>query len=84
VARGDELARIETIKVDLELASPCDGLTVANNPALAAQPELINSDPYGAGWLLEMQPASWPVPGLLAAADYLALMQRQLAAGDGQ
>ena len=37
------------------------------NGALADGPELINQDPYGAGWLAELRPAAWPAPGLLDA-----------------
>ena len=45
----DELAALETIKIDLVIPAPVGGRMVAVNAALAANPELINSDPYGAG-----------------------------------
>jgi glycine cleavage system H protein len=41
------------------------------NPALAGQPELINSEPYGAGWIARLKPAGAP-QGLLSAAEYTA------------
>ncbi len=77
VEAGGELATIETVKVDVGLVSPCSGVILAANPALLDAPELINQDPYGAGWLVELQPDAWPIPGLLDAPAYLAVMTRQ-------
>ncbi len=47
----DELATIETVKVNISLPSPLKGTVVEINPALAEAAELINQDPYGAGWM---------------------------------
>ena len=77
LAAGDDLANIETIKVDLAVPAPSAGEVVAVNEALADAPELINQDPYGAGWLVELKPAVWPAPGLLDAEAYLAVMTAQ-------
>jgi glycine cleavage system H protein len=77
VAQGDDLADIETVKVDLAISAPCDGKIVAINEALAETPELINQDPYGAGWLVELQPVDWPVEGLLDAQAHLVVMTQQ-------
>jgi glycine cleavage system H protein len=58
---------------------PVSGVVSAVNEALADQPELINQDPYGAGWIFEVElsdPAE--IDALLAAAAY-----RQLTDGDG-
>jgi glycine cleavage system H protein len=74
---GGDLASIETIKVDLAVPAPCEAVVLAANAALNDAPELINQDPYGAGWLVELQPVAWPAPGLLDAASYLALMTAQ-------
>ena len=57
LAAGDDLANIETIKVDLAVPAPSAGEVIAVNEALADAPELINQDPYGAGWLVELKPA---------------------------
>ncbi len=76
---GDELARIETIKVDLEVPAPFAGQVTGINAGLGDRPELINLDPYGEGWLLDLQPARWPVEGLLDAQAYLAVMETQTA-----
>ena len=80
IETGKELTTIETIKVDLEVVSPLAGDVVAVNHALEDAPELINQDPYGEGWLVELKPAIWPVTGLLAAAAYLAVMTQQAKA----
>jgi glycine cleavage system H protein len=56
---NDELVTLETIKVDVAIASPISGLVIAVNDALNAHPELVNSDSYGAGWLVEMTPGNW-------------------------
>ena len=77
VRAGKELATVETIKVDLEVQAPCDGEVITANEALADAPELINQDPYGRGWLVELRPAQWPVDGLLDAEQYLAVMTAQ-------
>ena len=80
VSQGDELASIETVKVDLEVPSPLTGEIVAANEALEDTPELINQDPYGRGWLVELRPDQWPPAGLLDAAQYLAVMTAQAEA----
>jgi glycine cleavage system H protein len=77
VVAGDDLASIETIKVDLAVPAPLVGEVTGVNEALIEAPELINQDPYGAGWLVELKPAVWPVQGLMNAEAYLALMTAQ-------
>jgi glycine cleavage system H protein len=77
LAAGDDLANIETIKVDLAVPAPAAGQVVAVNAALTDAPELINQDPYGAGWLVALRAAIWPGPGLIDAEAYLALMTAQ-------
>jgi glycine cleavage system H protein len=74
---GDDLASIETIKVDLAVPAPLAGEVTAVNEALIEAPELINQDPYGAGWLVALKPMVWPAPGLMDAEAYLALMTIQ-------
>ena len=77
VTAGGDLASIETIKVDLTVPAPLAGKVVTVNEALDETPELINQEPYGAGWLVELQPERWPVEGLLDAPAYLVAMQAQ-------
>ncbi len=80
LAAGGDMANIETIKVDLVVPAPLDGEIVAVNEVLGDAPELINQQPYGGGWLVEMKPAAWPVAELLDAPAYLAVMQAQAEA----
>lgn len=56
---GDEIGVIETIKVDIGLPSPLAGAILQVNPLLEMEPEKINFDPYGAGWLALVDPADW-------------------------
>lgn len=80
VGAGGDLANIETVKVDVGLASPCAGVIMAVNEELADSPERVNQDPYGDGWLVELQPDAWPIPGLLDAPAYLRVMTAQAEA----
>ncbi len=56
IVSGDELIVIETIKVDISLASPVTGRVVEVNPAMLTSTEIINQDPYGNGWLVVIEP----------------------------
>ena len=76
VAANDEVAALETIKVDLVIPAPIAGKIVAINAALAEHPELVNSDPYGAGWLAEIEPNNVAdYDALLVAETYLPEMK---------
>ncbi len=57
---GEEVACIETIKVDISLPSPVAGTVIEINPAMEMEPEVINEDPYGEGWLAIIEAADWP------------------------
>ena len=59
IALGDEVAVIETIKVDIAFSSPLTGTIVEVNPAMEDAPEAINQDPYGQGWLVLIEPSAW-------------------------
>jgi glycine cleavage system H protein len=60
---------VESTKSVSEIFAPVSGRIIAINELLAATPEQINTDPYGAGWLLEIE-VSTPVSGLLSADKY--------------
>jgi glycine cleavage system H protein len=60
---------VESTKSVSEIFAPVSGTVVAVNSDLENSPELINSDPYGAGWLVEIEVAQEP-EGLLSAAQY--------------
>ena len=72
---GDAMAVVESTKAASDVYAPVAGAVTAVNPALASQPELVNTDPYGAGWLVRLQPAAGSATdGLLDAAAYAALL----------
>jgi glycine cleavage system H protein len=74
---GDEIASIETIKVNLSLASPFSGKIIEVNPDMGTAPEAINQDPYGAGWLAVIEATDWEADraGLLDPPAYFAHMK---------
>ena len=59
VTFNDEVAVIETIKVNISLGSPVTGMVVEVNPVMSATPEFINQDPYGTGWLVVIEATDW-------------------------
>ena len=59
-SRLDVFGTIEAAEAVSELFSPIGGVVLATNPRLAKEPELINTDPYGEGWLLRLRPKSLP------------------------
>jgi glycine cleavage system H protein len=52
---GDELGSIESVKAVSELFSPVTGEVIEVNEALAEKPELVNTDPYGDGWMVKVK-----------------------------
>ncbi len=78
----DEIATIETIKVNIEIPSPIAGRVVRVNPAMEAAPEQINLDPYGEGWLCEIEPSNWEADRavLLDAPTYVTRMKGEAEA----
>jgi glycine cleavage system H protein len=76
VARGDVLGEVESTKSVSEVYAPVGGTVVAVNDALADAPEKLNHDPYGEGWLCEIEVASSDaMEGLLDAAGYRQLIE---------
>ncbi len=72
-AAGDELGEIESVKAVAEIFTPVAGTVEAGNDALEDAPELVNSDPYGEGWLVRMRRSEAGEPeGLMTAAAYEA------------
>jgi glycine cleavage system H protein len=62
---------VESVKAVSDLFAPVGGEVVEVNPALADKPELVNSDPFGEGWMIRLKVAdSSQVAGLLDAAAY--------------
>lgn len=71
VKTGDELGVIESVKAASDFYAPVNGTVIAINEAVKANPELVNNDAEGAGWLLKIQ-ASHPddLEALLDATQY--------------
>lgn len=59
IVQGEEIAVIETIKVNISLTSPISGKVIEVNPVMDASPEIINQDPYHAGWMAIIDPTDW-------------------------
>jgi len=73
VTAGQPCGEVESTKSVSEVYAPVTGVVVARNPALDAAPELLNTDPYGEGWLVEIEPADpSPLDDLLDAQTYRA------------
>lgn len=74
---GDEFSTIETIKVDISLTTPVSGKVINVNPVLEATPEIINQDPFGEGWLCELELNAWETDKLklLDAPAYFEKMK---------
>jgi glycine cleavage system H protein len=74
VSSGGACGEIESTKSVSDLYAPVAGTVTARNDALDGQPELINSDPYGAGWIIEIELGEGGgLDDLLDAAAYGAL-----------
>jgi glycine cleavage system H protein len=56
LSKGGAAAVVESVKAASDVYSPLSGEVVAANDALGSSPELVNSDPYGAGWLFKIKP----------------------------
>ncbi|HUY21075.1 MAG TPA: glycine cleavage system protein GcvH [Acidimicrobiales bacterium] len=75
VEAGGALGEVESTKSVSEIYAPVGGDVAAVNGALADAPELLNTDPYGEGWIGEITPADpGALHGLLDAAAYTALI----------
>ena len=75
VQAGDSFSEVESTKSVSDIYAPVSGTVVAVNTELDSGPEALNSDPYGAGWICEIEmtnPAD--VEGLLDAVGYQALI----------
>jgi glycine cleavage system H protein len=78
VTAGSEFGNVESTKSQSELYSPLTAKVIAVNEDLADSPELVNTDPYGAGWLIDLQvdaaALSEGLSGLLDADGYRATL----------
>lgn len=76
VTAGEPCGEVESTKSVSDLYAPVDGEVTEINPELEDDPGLVNSDPYGAGWMFRVtldDVSDELPPGLLTAAEYTAL-----------
>jgi glycine cleavage system H protein len=69
VTAGDSLGEVESTKSVSDVFAPIAGTVLARNDALESQPELLNSDPYGEGWIVEIEVGDIGVVNSLLDAD---------------
>ena len=75
VQSGASAVEVESSKSVSDIYSPVSGSVVLVNESLASEPGLVNSDPYGSGWLYEVQMSyDETLDGLLTASEYRAIV----------
>ncbi|MGB4414174.1 MAG: glycine cleavage system protein GcvH [Paludibacter sp.] len=75
LAAGDVFGTVEAVKTVSELFIPVDGEVLELNPELEDNPELVNNDPYGKGWMVKISVSdNLQLDALLSAAEYEALI----------
>jgi glycine cleavage system H protein len=82
VAQGKSVATVESSKYVGPVAAPVSGTLLRGNEKLEADPNLTVTDPYGEGWIAEIQPSAWEAEtaGLATGADGVAKYQAKLEA----
>lgn len=76
VEAGHPLGEVESTKSVSDIFSPVSGTVVERNPLLEDRPEVVNSDPYGDGWLIMIRPSGpGSLDGLLDASGYRSFLQ---------
>jgi glycine cleavage system H protein len=73
---GDKFGVIESVKAASELYSPVSGTVAAINTELAENPDRVNGDPYGEGWMLRLEAVDQQGAKLLDEASYSALVAK--------
>lgn len=82
VSAAESCAVVESVKAASDIYSPVDGVIVEVNELLADNPELVNEDPYGEGWIMRIK-TSATLDGLLDAVAYEAIAVDEDEDGDG-
>lgn len=78
VALGEACAVVESVKAASDVYSPIAGEVTAGNPLLAAEPEAVNNDPYGKGWLMRLRPTNGAASAeLMPPGEYEKLLQAE-------
>jgi glycine cleavage system H protein len=77
---GDEFGSIESVKAVSELFAPVSGEVIEVNEALATKPELVNTDPYGDGWMMKMRLTTPDeVDDMMTAEEYEEYVEKESA-----
>jgi glycine cleavage system H protein len=76
---GEPCAVVESVKAASDVYAPLTGEVTAGNPRLSGEPETVNTDPYGEGWLMRLRPAPGALSGaaLMSAADYQKVLEAE-------
>ncbi len=78
VARGEAVAAVESVKTASDIYAPVSGEVVEVNAALGKNPDLINQDPYGEGWIFRIRPKDMAeLDELLDAEGYQEVLESQ-------
>jgi glycine cleavage system H protein len=82
LTQGGEAGTMETIKTTVTVISPVGGTIKEVNGELDENPQLVNTDPYGAGWIFKVASADWEADkkGLLDAQSYFLKMEEKIKA----
>jgi len=75
VRGGEACAVVESVKAASDVYSPVSGAVVARNEELAQKPELLNSDPYGAGWMMRIELDTAAGAALLGPGEYAQFLK---------
>lgn len=75
----DAFGSVESVKAASDLITPIAGTVAAINSELDDEPELINADPYGKGWLIKLTVDSADLSGLMDATAYIAYCEERQA-----
>lgn len=79
VKAGEACAVVESVKAASDVYAPLTGQVTAGNAKLTAEPETVNTQPYGEGWLMRLKPAAGALAAaeLLSPADYQKLLDAE-------
>ena len=76
ITKGQRFGTIESVKSVSDLYAPVSGRVVRINDALRSSPELVNQEPYGGGWMVELEPSDkGEIEALLAPDAYVKLVE---------
>lgn len=75
--KGDVIGVVESVKATSDIYAPVDGKIAELNEDLEEEPELVNSDPYGRGWILKIKLSEEDVSDLLNAEQYEELVENE-------